>query len=341
MRILNIDGGYFIRVLREMGHEVLSVGREGCCDLVLDEVASLRRLMEFLESRAFRPDLVLWADNCRPPSVIGFESLPAPCIGFSIDQYCNPWHLPFSAAFDLMLVAQKDYRDMFQHRDLPRPVQWFPLFCNLAKDVDLGAERDIPVSFVGTLSGSINKGRMDFLNAFKRFQPVFLHQGLYPPVYGRSRIVVNQSAAGEINFRTFEAAACGAAVLTEDIANGQAEIFTPGETVLTYPRGDAEAAARVAREWLARPEDLARVARAGRDLVLAEHSDRVRAQEIIRHAERLTSKHSWKWRFENQGIVRGELAKMFTMLGSDWELPIPLALRDCYVRLAGRYLSAQ
>lgn len=341
MRILNIDGRYFIPALQEMGHEVLSVGRERGCDLVLDEVASLRRLVEFLDSRQFRPELVLWADICRPPSVSGFESLPAPCIGFSIDQYCNPWHVPFSAAFDLMLVAQKDYQGMFRHRDLPRPVEWFPLFCNLAKDVDPGVERDIPVSFVGTLTGSINRGRMDFLNAFKRHQPVFLHQGFYPPVYGRSRIVLNQSAAGEINFRTFEAAACGAAVLTEDIANGQTEIFSPGETLLTYPRGDAKAAARVARDWLARPEDLSRVARAGRELVLAGHSDRLRARAIVKHAERLTCKQSWKWRLKNQGVVRGELAKMFTMLGSDWELPIPPALRESYVRMAERYLAPQ
>ncbi|BBD07066.1 glycosyltransferase [Desulfovibrio ferrophilus] len=341
MRILNIDGRYFVRAFQEMGHEVLSVGREKTCDFVLEEVASLRRLVDFLKEREFRPDLVLWADRCQPPSVAGFETLPAPCIGFSIDQYCNPWHSPFSAAFDLMLVAQKDYMGMFQHRDFPRPVEWFPLFCSLSKDVDPGGERDIPVSFVGTLTGSINQTRMDFLTAFKQRHPVFLHQGLYPPVYGRSKIVLNQSAAGEINFRTFEASACGAAVLTEDIANGQAEIFSHGETILTYPRGDAEAAARVARDWLSRPDDLARVADAGRESVVAEHSDRVRAQTIIKHAERLARRHSWQWRFENQGLVRAELSKMFTMLSSDMELPIPQPLRDSYMQMVKMYMSAQ
>jgi len=339
MRILNIDGRYFVRTLRATGHEVLTVGREQGCDLVLDEVASLRKLVEFMDSRGFHPDLVLWADRCQPPSAAGFEALPAPVIGFSIDQYCNPWHMPFSAAFDLILVAQKDYLAMFEHRDLPREIRWFPLFCNLAKDLDPQGERDIPASFVGTLTGSINTGRMAFLEAFKKRQPVFLHQGLYPPIYGRSRLVLNQSAAGELNFRNFEAAACGAAVLTEDIANGMGEIFRHGETALLYPRGDAAAAAEVAREWLARPEDLARVAQAGRDLVRAEHSDEVRAAEIVRQAERLTRRRSWRWRLDNGPLVRGELAKMFAMLGADGELPVPDDLRAGYLRMAERYLT--
>lgn len=338
MRILNIDGDYFVRAFRKLGHEVLTVGREKHCDLALTEVASLKRLLEFLDERAFHPDLVLWADRCRPPSVAGFETLPAPVIGFSIDQYCNPWHVPFSAAFDVVLVAQKDYLGMFEHRDLPRPIEWFPLFCHLGTDADPEVERDIPVSFVGTLTGSINARRMAFLQDFKRHQPVFLHTGKYPPIYGRSRVVLNQSAAGELNFRNFEAAACGAAVLTEDIANGAEGIFRHGETALIYPRGDARAAAEMARRWLDRPDELARVARAGRDLVRSEHSDEVRARTILRHAERILHRQGWHWRLENQAVVGRELGKMFSMLAADTELPMPEALRDGYMRVAERYL---
>ncbi|WP_461210301.1 glycosyltransferase family protein [Desulfocurvus sp. DL9XJH121] len=340
MRILNIDGAYFVRAFRESGHEVLTVGEAASSDLRLAEVASLRRLLEFMEGRDFRPDLVVWCDSGRPPTVVGFEALPAPLVGFSIDQYCNPWHVPFSAAFDLMLLAQKDYLPLFDHRDLVRGTEWFPLFCDAVKDADPGVERDIPVGFVGTLTGSINSGRMAFMERFRKRQPLILRQGAYAPVFGRSRMVVNQSAAGEINFRTFQAAACGAAVLTEDIANGQNEIFTPGEDLLVYPRGDAEAAAAVAGEWLARPEALAEVARAGRDLVLSAHSDRVRARTILERAEALIRRRSWIWRKDNQPVVRRELSKAYAMLGADEGLPIPGELRAQYVRLAQRYAQA-
>ena len=340
MRILNIDATYFVRTLRDMGHEVLTVGHGPGHDLALDEVCSLKRLVAFMDSRGFKPDLVLWCDRCRPPSVVGFEGLPVPSIGFSIDQYCNPWHVPLSAAFDVVLVAQKDYLPMFRVPQLKRAMEWFPLFCDVSVDVDPGGGRDIPVSFVGTLTGSINTGRMEFLQRFKARQPVFLHQGVYPPVFGRSQMVVNQSAAGEINFRTFQAAACGAAVLTEDIPNGQREIFTPGVDILVYPRGDAEAAAHVARKALEHPDELAAIARAGRELVVAEHSDVVRARTILRHAKALIAARSWGWRVDNRRVVNEELAKAYVMLGADEALPVPSHMRAQYMRMGHMYLGA-
>lgn len=47
---------------------------------------------------------------------------------------------------------------------------------------------------------------------------------------------------GELNFRVFQAMACGAAVLTEATDNGLDELFTVGLEVLTYPRGAVAAA---------------------------------------------------------------------------------------------------
>ena len=130
MRILNLDGHYFVAPFREMGHEVLWLGSDPGCDVRLETVISLADLMALLKERAFTPDLVVWSDICRPPSVIGIESLPAVTVGFSIDQYCNPWHMAYAAAFDLMLVAQKDYLPLFEQEQLGNDLEWFPLFCN-------------------------------------------------------------------------------------------------------------------------------------------------------------------------------------------------------------------
>ena len=341
MRILNLEGRYFVSELKKLGHEVLCIGQGPGSDLNLESHLSLKDLLTFLQARRFQPEVILWCDTCRPPGVIGFEALPAVTIGFSIDQYCNPWHYPYSAAFDLMLVAQKDYLPLFERMDMPRPVRWFPLFCDENVDVDPGSERDIPVSFVGTLEDSINTTRKPFFNAFKRLHPLYLRQGEYAPVFGRSRIVLNQSAAGELNFRIFQAAACGAAVLTEDTGNGLRDLFTPHKDILPpYKRGDARDAARIARKSLADPEGLRAVARAGRDLVRRRHSVRARTAALLRWTGSMLRDRAFAWRLQNQGRIRKELAKAFHFLATDVELALPLNLREFFAGLGERYRSA-
>ncbi|MFW5837801.1 MAG: glycosyltransferase family protein [Desulfovibrionaceae bacterium] len=332
MRILNIDGMYFVQALRKAGHDVLSLGPQKGADVTLDRPLSLKGLWELLDGRAFRPELVLWCDICRLPSVIGFEALPAVTIGLSIDQYCNPWHYPYSAAFDLLLAAQKDYVRLFKPLGIHNEIQWAPLFCDPAHDKNLGLERDIPVSFVGTLRGSINTARLSFLQAFKRDCPLVMHQGEYVEVFNRSRIVVNQSAAGELNFRLFQAQACGAAVLTEDAANGLRELYEPGADVLVYPRGDAAAAARAARQALAW-EGLDELARRGRRKALKEHSLPVRVKLILAAAERLARQGAPRRRLAALPAVRAELGKAYTIIAHDEGLPLPADQRRFFSEL--------
>lgn len=331
MRILNLDGHYFVEPFRKMGHEVLWLGSDPGCDVRLETVISLADLLALLGERAFTPDLVVWSDICRPPSVIGIESLPAVTVGFSIDQYCNPWHMAYAAAFDLMLVAQKDYLPLFEQEQLGNELEWFPLFCNPSRDADQGLERDVPVSFVGTVEGSINKERKHFLNDFKKRHPLFVTQGDYVPVFNRSRIVLNQSAAGELNFRVFEAMACGAALLTEDVENGLKDLFTDRESVLLYPRGDAAGAAEAARRALA-DGSAETIAAKGRHEVTARHSSTVRAAHIVRRAEELLARGT-SWRKRQQPLVRRRLANAYTILATDDQLPLNRELRAFYQRI--------
>ena len=331
MRILNLDGHYFVTPFREMGHEVLWLGSDPGCDVRLKTVISLADLMGLLNERSFTPDLVVWSDVCRPPSVIGIESLPAVTVGFSIDQYCNPWHMAYAAAFDLMLVAQKDYLPLFEQEQLGNELEWFPLFCNAAKDTDQGLERDVPVSFVGTVEGSINKQRKLFLSDFKKRHPLFVTQGDYVPIFNRSRIVLNQSAAGELNFRVFEAMACGAALLTEDVDNGLKDSFTDGENVLLYPRGDAAGAAERARQALA-DGSVETIAANGHREVMARHSSTIRAAHIVRRAKELLTRGT-SWRKQQQTLVRRRMATAYNVLATDDQLPLNRELREFYRRV--------
>ncbi len=333
MKILNINGLYFSHVFKSMGHEVLSLGTSRDCDILLAEFLSQKRLLETLKSRGFHPDLVLWCDTCQIPSVLGIEGLPSLTIGFSIDQYCNPWHVPYSAAFDCFLVAQKDYLPFFALQQIRRPVRWFPLFCDPEKDRDTGLERDIPISFVGTLEGRFNKDRKPFLQSFKRLAPLFMYTGDYVPIFNRSMVVLNQSAVGECNFRIFQAMACGALVLTEDTGNGLRELFEPDTELLLYPRNDPSAAATVARNALVDPHSL-QTAIAGREKVLSKHTTAHRAREIISLAERMLGADVPKKRLQQKDAIKREMRNAYLFLATDEDLALPKLHRDFYRYLA-------
>jgi glycosyltransferase involved in cell wall biosynthesis len=329
MRILCIDGPYFLEALRLLGHETLSVGTSGGLDVILDRFLSLKGLQDILASRDFVPDLVLWSDTCQPPSVGGLEVLPWPTIAYSIDHYMNPWHIPYSAAFDLALVAQRDYLPLFV-REHPRPALWLPLFCDPAHDQDPGSPRDIPVSFVGTLDSPANPARRPFLDAFKRLAPLVAATGDYRPIFARSRLVLNQSAAGELNLRIFQAMACGAAVLTEDAGNGLRDLFTPGEHLLVYERGNAAHAAARALDALA-GKDLQAVALAGRKEVLGLHTVTDRARAILGEARKLLSGKAHRVRLANLGDIQVRMATAYSILALDEKLALPERLRSFYL----------
>ncbi len=336
MRIITLDGLDFVSAFKKLGHDVLSIGTSKNCSVCLQEPLSLKRLRAILASKQFEPDLILWSDQCKPPQVIGIETLNTVVMGYSIDQYCNPWHQPYSIAFDMILVAQRDYVEIFANEYPARPARWFPLFCAMDRDKDTGESRDIPVGFVGTVTGSINTRRAPFLAQFKKRCPLVVKQGDYVPIFNRCRIVLNQSAASELNFRVFQAMACGAVLLTEEAENGLTELFAPGTHLLTYPRDDAAAAAQIARQALDNPH-LEAIAHAGRDRVHQRHSDMARAREIISHAKRLKQKGAPAARLAKLSLIKERIATAFRVLAIDDSLPLPQDLRSFYVNLANQY----
>ncbi len=321
MRIVNVHHTAFVATFRALGHDVLSLGTDRSCDIALTEPLSARRFTSLLEGRGFAPDLVFWCDACQIPWVFGFETLPAVVIGYSVDQYMHPWHMPYSAGFDAVCVAQKDYLPLFSFSPQGRPAKWLPLFCDPVRTVDPGQPRDIPVSFVGTLEGRVNAARKPFLRAFRTKAPLFTASGDFAPIFARSRLVLNQSAAGELNFRVFEALASGAALLTEDVGNGLRDLFTPGRDLLTYRRGDPVEAARLALQALDDP-NLPAIAASGRDKALSRHTVLARARTLLALARRLAATGAPARRLHRLAAVRTEVRKAYAMLATDEQLPL-------------------
>ena len=339
MKILNLEGSYFIKELKKRGHDVLSIGYDDCCDIKIDKLLSSATLLDILKSRNFYPDLILWNDVCKLPGIFGFELLPCVIIGYSIDQYCNPWHVPYFSIFEGVFIAQLDYLSLFKKEYRPQIVQWLPLFFD--PDIAYFNEneiRDIPVSFVGTVEGSINKDRKNFLIEFSKHLPIVIKQGNYQPIYSRSKIVLNQSAAGELNFRIFEAMACGAVILTEDIENGLKKLFKPEKEILIYKRGDVLDAVRVCKQWLT-SEKLNEIATAGHEKVKKYHSVSKRVDKILKLAEKLILKRSYEFRLKNKKLIFDEIAKALLFITTDKELSIPNYYRNFLIEIAKYYLD--
>jgi spore maturation protein CgeB len=157
------------------------------------------------------------------------------------------------------------------------------------------------------------------------------------PFFNRSHIALNQTASGELNFRCFEAMACGAALLMEECANGLHELFIPGEHILpTHSRGNALQAAATAKAALADLGALARIARQGRELVERKHSDVHRATEILRVMTQLLREapHLRRLLPENLSYRSKLLASAYLFLWAELEQPRHAPHKDFFLRLA-------
>lgn len=335
MKILNLGSPILVQDLRELGHQVFSVGLAGC-SVNIQYPFTPGGLSKTLAAASFTPDCVLWIDNGCLPLTVGLEAMRCPSLFYSVDTFCNPWHIPFANAFDLVLVAQKGYVTLFPSTVSP---EWLPLFCQKLPD-DLSCEnclsqqeRDIPVSFVGTLHPRNIPDRIIFLEEFKRRHPLVMLQGEYFPVFCRSSIVLNQTAVSEVNYRCFESMACGAALLTEESEDGLLDLFTPGVNILPpYQRGNAEQAAGIAKAWLSNPEKLRDISRAGFELVHKLHTARQRAEQIAKLLEDAVLGAIHRQRLAELAKRRILLSTAYAILAVELEKTLP-AHKQHYLEL--------
>ena len=333
MKVLAIGNSHFVAPLRALGHDVMHAHYTSNADVHLAHPTECAHLLDGLARQGFVPDLLLYTDNGNLPLLLDPEVVPCPSIWFSIDTYCNPWHMAWAHGFDASLVAQKDFVHLFADEGLQ--AEWFPLFCAGIEAPIPFAERDIPVAFVGTLGHRNNPGREPFLRAFRAQHPLIMLSGEYKPVFLRSRIVLNQTAFAELNFRCFEGMACGAALLMEQCNNGLLDIFTPDVDILPpYPRGDAAAAAGIAARYLARPEHLAEIAVRGYERVGQKHSASARTQHILALAAHLREAGVQEKRLRNRDACRRFVRTSFGIIASDMQDPNMGPWRSYYARVA-------
>jgi hypothetical protein len=338
MRILHLGAPLLADALRAQGHDVYTVGLGSGCQIQIEHPITCKSLLEHLGELRFTPDLSLLLDDGHLPFLVGIEQLPCVSIFYSIDTFCNPWHVPYAYAFDGIWAAQKGHLELFEkEREGCGRVAWAPLFTTSCPELAPFERRDVPVSFVGTLRPLNIPERLPFLRRFCERHPLIYMQGNYVPVFSRSRIVLNQTAAGEVNFRCFEAMACGAALLTETSINGLAELFVEGEHILpSYNRLDEVQATAIARDWLGRPAELERIARNGSELVRAKHTAQVRARELLVFSEPLISDRAHEKRLSELPLRHRFLSVAYGILAVELRSRPDLAIhQEFYQKLFG------
>jgi spore maturation protein CgeB len=184
--------------------------------------------------------------------------------------------------YDIIFCAHKPYLEHF--KEFGVKTYWLPF----AYDSDVCRPIDIPekydITFVGTLTENRKrllmkvKERFPYLKTF--FGTAFQHNMVY--IYNQSKVVLNISRTGELNWRVFEVLGCRRALLT-DKNHEVSEVFNDGEHLMTYSSLD-ELFDKL--ETLLKEEDTRlRIASTGYLEVSKKHTIYHRAKEVLRVCE--------------------------------------------------------
>lgn len=232
------------------------------------------------------PDAVVYADRSLPPPLLGVERYPCLTAFYCVDAHIHGWYPAYASAFDLCALSLRDELPRFEAEMGPGRVLWLPPFAE-DRYVPRATEKEFDVLFAGTVNPQTTPVRMDFLRRLGALLPgLAVRQGDFGQLLPRARVVLNIAERGDLNFRVFEALACGSCLLTPRVGNGQDILFREGDHLAAYAPDDADDCARAARELLADAPRRERLSRAGFALVDAADRPRHRAlafADLLRH----------------------------------------------------------
>ena len=250
--------------------------------------------------RRFRPDVLMVT---RLELSGRFFQEIKPLVRMIVGQHASPMPAESDfSAYDLMLSSLPNlvtrFRSLGLRSELLR-LGFEPRVLESLRPI----ERDVPVSFVGSLTPH-HVARVEWLTRLRARAPLALwgdadqdildasglaeiHRGpLWGPemfaVLGRSRITLNNhiDVAGDYanNMRLYEATGMGALLVTDSKRN-LGEMFEPGREAVAYH--SAEECAEQVRFYLDHSDEREAIARAGQARTLREHTYACRMRELL------------------------------------------------------------
>ncbi|MEC4890026.1 MAG: glycosyltransferase [Nitrospira sp.] len=312
MKILQLGNCYFGGAFREMGHEVKWASTDPGADVVLSPfLVEAKNLLAALPAD-WRPDVIVMGDHSGFPKILGLEALSIPLAWYAVDSHIHhDWHRHYSAVWDFVFVAQKEWAPLYALEPDRQTVSWMPLFCHAAHDRDLNRARTAPLVFVGTLNPAWNPDRVELMQRLQARYPIDVRTGAYVEIFNQAQMVLNQSVAGDVNFRTFQAMACGAMLVTERVGNGFEELFQDRVHCAVYEKGNVEQIVEIARYYENHPSEREAIAACGRQAVLARHTSHHRAEALLSLIARSDVSAMVSKRLARQAAIQGSMAQVY------------------------------
>ncbi|UZP68568.1 glycosyltransferase [Desulfovibrio mangrovi] len=285
----------------------------------------------------WEPDVVVVADKSRPPFVLGMEKFPCLTVFYCVDSHIHSWYPLYAQGFDVCLMSLKDHLPRMAGEFLPAErIWWFPAFAkNEDQPMPYAPEWDL--LFVGTVNAQTTPKRHQFMQELKeRIPSLHVTRGNYRQLYPKARLVLNFCEFDDLNFRVFEALGCGACLVTPEIENGQPELFTHGEDLLTYPvhtEDSMDILVATVQEALQDETRCRRIAASGHAKVDARHRAVHRAEAFTQAVHELAAGELIKKRTQRASVIRaGALRFIYLLLAESVDSPL---LKQSYLKAAG------
>jgi hypothetical protein len=261
------------------------------------------------QAREMAPDVVLNQSVSEVQSRV-LERL-RPFCKLIVGQIASPYpdDEPYTA-YDLMISSLPNFVNYYRARKLPAELNLLGFEPRVLEEVPVG-ERDIPVSFVGSLTPDHGTryelvdrlardadiriwGRLVSVPAWspimKRYQGEAWGRDMFR-VLGRSRITINQHIDIAENYannmRLFEATGMGTLLIT-DWKDNIAELFEPGKEVVCYK--SVEECLELIKYYSSHESERAAIAAAGQRRTLQSHTYARVVREQVRIFEQYLAK---------------------------------------------------
>ncbi|GJL78150.1 MAG: hypothetical protein NPINA01_11390 [Nitrospinaceae bacterium] len=231
--------------------------------------------------KGWNPDLYLWVETglgSVPPDLAD-HSIPKAC--YLIDSHIHfERHAEIARQFDFVFLAQQAYVEPMQAAGC-RHVYWLPLACDPEIHGRQNGEEKHDVGFVGSVTPAHVRrkklldriGQHFSLHCDRKFMDEMAE------VFSQSRIVFNEAVNSDLNMRVFEALCSGSLLVTDEArGSGLTDLFQDGEHLALF--SEANLIDRI-RYYLEHPEERLRIARQGREEVLARHTYDHRAKFML------------------------------------------------------------
>jgi hypothetical protein len=327
---------HYVRCLERLGHRVFRFGFPGLVSgpddgAYIEPGFGPEITLEGIEEAAgFQPDLLLYID---PQGLIprGIERAAYPTACILCDTHLRlDVRLLVARFFDHVFLYHRNYlRHFVEHP--PARVHWHPYACDLELFHPCGPQRDLDVGFIG--QWHLHPARAKVLSTvaerFSMNEQRYYRQSEIPSVYARAKIVVNDPARDDLNFRTFEAMSCGALLLTRRVCNGQELLFEEGHHYAAFSN-EKELLEKL-DFYLSHDEEREGIAAAGLAEIRSNHRLEHRIGQLLRDVAEAPDPAA-PIRFMSQEKVY----RQYGWLYESWRMPDPGLKLVGEVRRAGR-----